>query len=142
MATNKQLPPGQDAPQQLFGLATYRVPGGYLAQARIATRNGYVMFGASAKRSDFVSGAIDDPPKAAAVKEALDQAHEFIESKQGKHLVPSQAKYAVATMRATRELVERAQDGDKEARVGLSLLARSPHRMLRKAVHAQRLFEE
>lgn len=127
---------------ELFGLSTYRIPGGYCAQVRVKTNKGSVVFNADATRYEYVQGLQDDPPKAAAMKEALDQAKAFIETPTGRRVVPGKAKDAIETVRMTRELVERAQAGDPEARVGLRYIAKSKHRGLRKALHAQRMFEE
>lgn len=87
-------------------------------------------------------GDITDPPKAAAMKSVLDQASEFIASPQGTRMVPSLARAAITATSAVREVAERAQEGDSEARVGMAKLKRSPHKTVRKAVNAQRLFEE
>lgn len=126
----------------LFVLTVKRIPGGYRAQARVATIGGYVVFCATARRRENVGSGITESPKAAAVKLALERVGEFAASTQGTLLVSSRARAAIAATVAVREVVERAKDGDSEARVGMRKLKRSPFRIDRKAVNAQRLFEE
>lgn len=126
----------------LFVLVVKRIPGGYRAQARVATRGGYVIFCATARRRENIGSEMTESPKTAAVKLALEQAGDFAVSPQGTFLVSSRARAAIAAMVAVREVVERAKDGDSEARVGMRKLKKSPFRIVRKAVNAQRLFEE
>ena len=126
----------------LFALKIKRVPLGYRAQAVVATRCGYITFCTTVRRHDIAVGETAESPKTIAMKSALEQASEFAASPQGSKLVPSRAKAAIAATTVVREVVERAQDGDSEARVGMRKLKHSPSKMVRKAVHAQRLFEE
>jgi hypothetical protein len=126
----------------LFLLAITRVRGGYKAQARVATKDGYVIFSTTVRRKHSIAGELSDPPKTAAIKSVLRQADEFTSSPQGASLVSSRAKEAIASTLAVREVVERAKDGDSEAVVGMVKLKQSPHKVVRKAVNAQRLFEE
>jgi len=126
----------------LFVLTMKRIRGGYRAQARVATRSGYIIFCATARRHEFAVGELSEPPKAAAMMSALAQAGEFAASSQGATLVSSRARAAIAATVAVREVVERAKEGDSEARVGMMKLSQSPHKLVRKAVNAQRLFEE
>lgn len=126
----------------LFVLTVKRIPGGYRAQARVATRDGYITFCTTARRSSVVGSGMTESPKSSAMKLALAQASEFAASSPGKFWVSSRARAAITAIAAVREVVERANEGDSEARVGMMKLKRSPHRIVRKAVNAQRLFEE
>lgn len=121
----------------LFVLSINRVPGGYSAQARVATNEGYMLFCSSIKRG-HVAGV--ESPKARVLDDVLDQATRAITAFD--ELVPGYAKKAVLAVRGTRELDLMAQEGDREAIVGLRYMAGSPDPLIRKAVRAQRLFRE
>lgn len=126
----------------LFVLAVGRIPGGYRATARVATRCGYVTFCATARRQSPRVGEVAESPKMAAMKEAVAQAFDFASSPQGNSLISGEARSALSTTLAVREMADRAKAGDPEARVRIRKLKQSPHRSIRKAVHSQRLFEE
>ena len=126
----------------LFSLASHRIPGGYEAHVRIATKTGYVLLSATAKKEDFTGGLRPlTPPQAAAVKEVIGQAASLVTSSYGTN-VKAPAKFAILSVQAARELTERAREGDQEARHALVGMANSPSKAMRKAVHAQRLFGE
>lgn len=135
-----KLPPAQDS--TLFGLMVQRVPGGYRAQARVATNRGFVLFSTDATYHEAQVGAIEAPPKTTAVKETLTAARDFALSPHGQTVVPNETKSAILTTLGLRELVERAAAGDPKSKVGLALVAQHPNRTIRKAIQAQRLFEE
>lgn len=125
----------------LFVLSIARAPGGYSAQARVATHDGYMLFCSSVKKDSKewkVSGF--DNPKAKALDDVLTQAQTAIQAMDD--LVPGYAKKAVIAVRGTRELALMAADGDDGAIVGLRWMAGSRDPLLRKAVRAQRLFRE
>jgi len=127
----------------LFSLASHRIPGGYEAHVRIATKNGYIVLAATAKKEEGHTAGLRPltPPQAAAVKEVIGQAASLVTSSYGTN-VKAPAKFAILSVQAARELTERAREGDQDARQALVGMANSPSKALRKAVHAQRLFGE
>lgn len=125
----------------LFVLSIDRVPGGYSATARIATADGHMIFSSSVKREGKawrIAGF--ETPKAMALDDVLNKAAQAIEVWESQ--IPGYAKKAVTMVRGTRELALMAQEGDRDAIVGLRYMAGSPDPLIRKAVRAQRLFRE
>lgn len=127
---------------ECFSISVYRHDNGYSAKARILTKKGYIDFAASASRQDFAVGAISDPPKIEAIKEALDQADAFVNSALGRELVPRSTQYAVLTTQIARDAAEKAQDGDQASQRTLFAMEGSSNPVLRKAAKISGLLEE
>lgn len=128
----------KDKRDVLFAISARRVEGGYEARARLRTSTGFILLAARAQKKDHVSGVRS---QSAAVGEVLQQAATICGTMTDDK-IPSSARFAVETTLLARELSERASAGDGDAKRMLARMADSDSPVIRKAVHAQRIFGE